>query len=325
VFAQDLPPETYIKPRSPTASLHTDYALFANQGDFPVPATPYEISVANFPRKIMVYYSRGVVAPKLVVFSHGALSDPQVYNQLLGHWASHGFIVLAPIHEDSVSQGALLQNQDARGQVTWNTGAILSDPRVWERRTIDCNAMFAAVAQVEQAIGTRIDVSHPILVGHDFGAFTAQLLLGAKVQMSDGLHSFADPRWFAALLLSPQGAGIMGLTEASWAELARPVMVMTGGKDIDESHQTPQVKADPFFRSKAGYKHFAFVMQGDHTIYSGQRVRPGTLEYLEFEDIKSVTTAFLKAYGALQQNALNDLATDYFSRYSLNRLSMQYR
>src|SRR3546814_5870861 len=84
--------------------------------------------------RLLIHHPRNAKAGRLVVFSHGALAEPQVYDLILSHWASHGFVVVSPLHDDSViARGLAARARDRDGHVTLEFEKILNDTQAWER------------------------------------------------------------------------------------------------------------------------------------------------------------------------------------------------
>lgn len=312
---------------NPELSRRNDpYANLAKTGPHGYAENPIYVEFDDGALPLWIYAPKNIDIARLIVFSHGSLTEPQVYAPLLKFWASLGFVVVAPIHEDAViREGLRIRQTDVDGRNTWDFSGILGDPEVWRNRCEKCLKAKNKFADIANSVGMGIDASTPIIAGHSYGAFTAQLLLGTSVVTSQGVQSFATDKWSGGILMSPQGSGIMGLNENSWANVTSPLLVMTGGKDVDESNQSPQIKADPYFRSPANYKHFAYFMEGDHTMYSGQRGGVGDRQYDLFNDIKAVTNLFISSYAKLDTQAYQTLYTDLFDRYTQGRIVLQNR
>src|SRR5690606_18158863 len=130
-----------------------------------------------------------------------------------------------PIHDDSViERGLIARSRDVKGHSRWEFGKLLNDVGAWGGRARSCGIVIDSVPILSRTLGIEIEAERPIIVGHDYGAYTAQILLGASVSTSEGggPRVFADSRFFAGILLSPQGSGTMGLTPDSWNQVARP-------------------------------------------------------------------------------------------------------
>lgn len=101
----------------------------------------------------------------LVVFSHGYGLSPIVYSTLVEHYASRGYIVLAPEH-----------NETFDGSLTGFWKELIDRP-VDIRRTID----FAEqLTKPEAPLAGMIDMDSVAVVGHSYGGYTALAASGAR-------------------------------------------------------------------------------------------------------------------------------------------------
>lgn len=101
----------------------------------------------------------------LVVFSHGYALSPILYSTVVEHYASEGFVVLAPEH-----------NERFEGSTTefW---AELVDRPVDIHRTVD---LAEALTAPGGELADLIDVDHIAVVGHSYGGYTALAAAGAR-------------------------------------------------------------------------------------------------------------------------------------------------
>lgn len=314
-----------IVPVAPGASPATRYARLASTGPLGRPRQPIEIE----PRpglRLNLWLPVRSTGQRVVIFSHGELGLPQIYDRMLGHWASHGFAVIAPIHDDSVIEGGLrLRRQDPAAGGAFDLTALIEDSEAWRTRARTCRQALESVGLIERGTGISITSDRPIIVGHSFGAYTAQLLLGARALTHGGeVLEEADARFHAGVLLSPQGRGVMGLVDGSWDTLSRPALVVTGPGDSDATMQAPETKAEPFVLSPPGNKHLAWLARASPTLYAG-RTRPGSAEDGAFQDILAVTTAFLLSYAFRDETVFQELAGDYYARMTGGRMATRYR
>lgn len=299
------------------------YARMARSGPLPPTEKPAYMVVGEEKIPVWVYVSPAAQRARLVVFSHGALAEPQVYGPLLEFLSTHGFCVVAPIHRDSVIHEGLKIREDTIEK--WSFDSLLNDRQLWETRARDCLIAAYMFPVIANTLNVTIDASSPIIIGHSFGAFTAQILMGVRVQTPEGHIQYENSFWSGAMLLSPQGSGVLGLTEESWKNVTTPLMVFASSKDNDLTEQDPVVKLHPYYYSPPNYKHLAYLSRGDNTIYSGQRARPNTEEHYIFSDIRAAMNLFLQAYGAGNQEAFTALYGDDFARRSYNYVSLASR
>lgn len=101
----------------------------------------------------------------LVIFSHGFALSPIVYSTLVEHYASHGYVVLAPEHNERF-EGPLPE--------FWEE---LIDRPVDISRTIDFAEQLTASGE---ALDGLIDTENIAVVGHSYGGYTALAAAGAR-------------------------------------------------------------------------------------------------------------------------------------------------
>ncbi len=126
----------------------------------------------------------------LVVFSHGFALSPIVYSTLVEHYASQGFVVLAPEHNERF-EGPLPE--------FWEE---LIDRPVDISRTIDVAEQLTASGE---ALDGLIDLDNIAVIGHSYGGYTALAAAGARFDFAaytarcaalaadDPLSFFCDP------------------------------------------------------------------------------------------------------------------------------------
>lgn len=313
--------------RPPPSSTDPRYAMYSLQGSYAPTEAPVGLALPASGTRVLVFHPLGAPSGRLAVFSHGLLSEPQVYRSLLSHLASHGFIVACPIHDDSLMErGLRLRSAAVDGGAAWNLGGISGDADAWAARARACASVLDEASVVSNAVNMVALTERPLLVGHGLGAFTAMLLMGASARSGNGrVLSLADQRFYGAALLSPYGEGAFGLDANSWSGMMRPILAVTGKGDFDASGQDGDRRADVFNKTPPGYKHLAMLRDASPSMFSGQRARTEPKELMRFDDVKAVTTAFLKAYGYHDRQAFADIVGDWFLQASMRRLDFSYR
>ncbi len=101
----------------------------------------------------------------LVVFSHGYALSPIVYSTLVEHFASLGYIVLAPEHNESFD-----------GSLTGFWKELIDRP-VDIHRTID---YAEQLTKSGAPLAGLIDTDNVAVVGHSYGGYTALAAAGAR-------------------------------------------------------------------------------------------------------------------------------------------------
>jgi hypothetical protein len=300
------------------------YARYASNGIYVTPASP--VIFTTEVSRVYIFYPLQVTRSQVIVFSHGALTDPNTYRDLLWHWASHGYIVMAPLHDDAVLlNGPALRKRTDDSLSEWPVPSLLEDKSAWNKRLLACKSALDLAAPLTTSLGMEVDFTRPIIAGHGYGAFIANLLMGATVVDQDKkVVSFRDDRFFSSISLSPQGPGVMGLHEKSWENISSPMLGIVAENDVDFTTQPWQTKGQSFKLAKPGYKHFGLLTQGSSNSFSGQMAGRSDHERKLFEGLKAFTIAFVKAYGEYDPIAFKDVSTNFFQQNTLNAIK-EYR
>ena len=216
--------------------------------------------------RVRIFYP--VIAGKYpaIVFSHGAGGSDNCCESLTRHWATYGYITLQPIHDDSVAQRWSSGDENARFPQA--VREALKNPALWESRPRDISFVLDSLADLQKRVAGlngKIDTSRVGVAGHSMGAYTAEAIGGALVDLPGHAgENFSDPRAKAILCLSPQGPGQFGLTAHSFSNVSVPFMSITGSLD----NLGPQANAAwhkiPFERSQPGDKYEVFIQGASH-------------------------------------------------------------
>jgi predicted dienelactone hydrolase len=283
----------------------------------------------------------------LVIFSHGAGGNRNVAPGLTRYWASHGYVVIAPSHADSVE---LRQGGRAGKQMDDVLKSFGTDPQVRIQRVADISLILDnldALPSLTPALKGKIDVARIGLGGHSAGAMTASLIGGATVDMAingEGgpeTRSFRDGRINALLLLSGQGmtGPGAGFHRNSWDNMDLPTMVQTGSYDNSpRTRQTSASRRHPFEYAPPGDKYLVYIEGAMHMSFTGRASgdEPGlaarwleqylgtpdfetALEYDQraiFDYVKMSSLAFWDAYLKDDPEAKEWLASDKLTALS---------
>lgn len=247
----------------------------------------------------------------LVVFCHGLGASGADYTELSRHWAAHGYLVLHPTFSDSIAAVARAEPAlgldpvgDLSGWTQWpgvraRMHEILHAPERWLERVETVRAVMAALPEIVAV--TCGGPSRPLpaaIAGHSFGAYTAQLLAGAAIDLPDGRAGplFADQRFAAALLLSAQGREQQGLRDGSWDAMAGPVMTVTGTLDRGAMGGEWRWKSEPFELAPPGGKYLAVLDDADHYLGGFASGVAGQDVPAQRAAVRQLALAFLDAY-----------------------------
>lgn len=263
--------------------------------------------------RVHVSYPKGSGPVPVIVFSHGAGGSGKTYFPIARFWATHGYAVLLPTHGDSL---ALRGAEPTLAALRETLSGVATDAKAWENRVRDVVLVLDSrdlIGERVVALQGRLDFSRLGVGGHSYGAFTAQLLAGATIDVPKGprAKSFADARPKAFLLLSAQGKGPQGFTEKSWQALDRPLMAMTGSRDLGLGGQSPRWRLDPYRYAPSPDKFSVFIQGASHMSFTGRLAEPGAAplsvsgsgrlahpddEVAIFKQVKIASLAFWDAY-----------------------------
>jgi len=289
---------------------------------------------AYYPKTTDAGLQETAVRYPVIVFSHGAGGSGDAELPIVSHWASHGYLVLCPTHEDSVK----LQRNSGRvsGGAAELIRRVIADRDLAVSRFCDISfvldSLDALLAKLPACAG-HIDRERVGVGGHSFGAYAAQVVAGAKVLFPGDKkpRSYADPRVKAVLQLSGQGSGQGGLFEGSWEDLRMPMMCVTGSLDRGAQGQPPQWRREPFDRSPPGDKYFLFVDGAHHGSFTGRaggallfRARIGEQAAI-FEWVAAATTGFWDAHLKQDESARAFLCSSALSDASAGKARVERR
>jgi predicted dienelactone hydrolase len=171
----------------------------------------------------------------VIVLSHGFSDQKESYQPLVRPMACAGWLVLQPNHLDS--------------------RVFPGDPRrsgIWLSRVEDVVHILDLLPEIERRVPDlhgRIDQTRIAVVGHSYGAFTAQLLAGVTMTLGDRQVSFRDRRVRAIVAIAPVGSWQI-FRDTAWDELEIPILEVQGGKDRPPPADQPRRNLVPYDRSK---------------------------------------------------------------------------
>jgi predicted dienelactone hydrolase len=230
----------------------------------------------------------------VLLFAHGNFSDNTKYGNLIEHWVSHGYVVIAPLHLDGKGGylGATI-NLVKYG----NFGLIQAR---YDDMLTALNA-FDVIEKLVPELSGRLDSDRVAATGHSFGAFTAQQFGGAAAQdMDSGNYvDLSDPRIKAVLAISPPGPMFDEINESSWRAFDKPALLTTGTWDTNSFFWPDWRRHKMAFDTAVAVDQYALVVQGaDH--YLGNLICRPELEEPAQHDalamVNNLSVAFLDAY-----------------------------
>lgn len=220
-----------------------------------------------------IYYPEDGNNFPAIVFSHGAGASRNEYLALTHAWASHGFVVIQPTHEDSL---VLRESQGKTANLPAIIAAARTDYKGWIDRCRDLSFAIDSLTKLNKEhplLKGKIDQSRIGIAGHSYGAYTAMLLSGAQLEPIDNypFDRLVDSRIKAAVILSPPGTGQQGLSKSSFETLRLPSMFMTGSRDRGLSGQPPEWRTEPFQLCYPGDKYLVFIEGATHFTFAAGR------------------------------------------------------
>jgi predicted dienelactone hydrolase len=270
----------------------------------------------------------------VIVFSHGAGGSGQNYFPLTGFWATHGYVIIQPTHNDSITP-----RREKGEAVPASPRELIDEYRFnyedWGNRVRDITLVLDSLGYLEKRVPQlkgKMDQKRIGVGGHSHGAYTTQMIGGALVDIPNGprAQSFRDDRPQALMLLSPQGKNQNGLTEQSWKSMSRPMISMTGSNDTGAMGQMASWRKDPFTYSPPGDKYHVFIDGALHMSFTGiltqsqanparpflNQLAQRTDQKAVFDYVKIASIAFWDAYLKSDVKAKAYLKSDALGSYS---------
>jgi predicted dienelactone hydrolase len=234
----------------------------------------------------------------VAIFSHGHQAFPEASGFLMGHLASHGWVVVAPEHTGN----------------TFLDGDDRETP-IYYQRPLDLSATLDHVLAWPD-----VDAEHVVAMGHSFGGYTLFAAAGARYDAAliaaclDGSDTsaycstmtaseaealqagFSEPRVDAWIPMAPGDFRLFG--DAGLSGLSAPVLLMTGSVD-------PRTGADaaPYWAAldRGDNRHVSITGGGHQTFtdFSGTLENPEGLIAAEdgFPIVEGFVLAFANRHG----------------------------
>ena len=212
-----------------------------------------------------------------IIFSHGFGGSFKTFPNTGELWASHGYVVLHPTHMDSLqfpdprvdpADAAVMRKfLAARGSLDPASRQafvdVLNRRYFLTRRLDDVSCLLRLLASggggLSDTVRDRTDTRHMGMSGHSFGGYTTQIC--AEATLTPPLGHPLPSGFSSFMMMSGQGPGRMGLTEASFEKLRSPFMATTGTLDFGADGETPPWRLKPYDLSPPGSK-YAVVVDG---------------------------------------------------------------
>lgn len=236
-----------------------------SEGARPVRVDSFEISDPTRPRTIpvKVRYPVGAGPFPVIVFSHGLGAGRNAFGRISESWASHGYVVVHPTHDDGGVRMTPSGMHPAGDQV--------------RARVRDVSAVLDGLDQLEKRIpdlAGKLDRERIAVAGHSYGAFITMMVGGTRADLGDGRpSSLADARVRCVLPVAPSGRGDYGLVDESWTAARLPTLFVNGTLDVRSGH-TAEWRMEPYELSPPGERYVLVIEGATHQDFGGDK--PGT-------------------------------------------------
>jgi hypothetical protein len=257
---------------------------------------------------LRVIFPKGEGPFPLVAYSTGMFCVPQLYDRILTHWASHGYVVIQPNHLDSPN------NEESLKPAQYDI--VLASRARDMGFILDYLDEIAAAAEIEG----RIDASRAAISGHSFGAVISMIKTGLYVKeyYKGPWGDPYDDRFDVAVLMSGVGYGMKEIEDNAFEGLRKPLIATGGSNDVGRVNPGGMTgtewRMQPFLLAPIEGDNYSVITEGtDH--YMGGLIcndkMGGEPDYEAVRVVRAMTTAFLDAYIKDDAQAMDYLrATD---------------
>ncbi len=281
---------------------------------------PFEELEKELPLRVAYPAKRG--PDPVIVFSHGGGCAKNTYARFADHWASHGYVVIQPLHADSRSLGFSFagMDPDVMMQVVYS-------------RRLDMQHILDSLDVIEELVpplAGRLDDQRLVAAGHSMGGATAMAVSGLKLRnnVNGRVDGFHEDRFDVLLLIGdPGNRGFM--PDAPWRAISIPTLIVTGTNDRGQEFNESRMKfefADPASISDTP-NHYLFITDMDH-YFGGLVCRSdveGDPDHDAFVIARGVSTVFLDAYMRGDDHAARFLDGDDVPELTDGRASLEIR
>jgi predicted dienelactone hydrolase len=287
-----------LKPAVSEADLRSAYAT----GPGPHPVTTVHRTELDFPAagkrlQMRLAFPADAGSYPVIVFSHGNGCSQDYYAGFADHWASWGYVVIQPVHVDSLDLGFTM-----KGKSFEDMNEIVSGRRADVRFILD------SLPQLEQKVDGldgKIDPDRLIAAGHSMGAGTAMVLAGVEmVSPLDQKRMASDENRFSALILISEPSNNRMMPEEPWRLAKVPTFIATGTNDFStvgasDGQKSASAWQLPENADFPDQPHWYLYMQDADHYFGGvicKSSAPGPADPDALKIANGASTAFLEAY-----------------------------
>ncbi len=229
----------------------------------------------------------------LVIFSHGMGGSRAGYRYLGQHWASNGFATLHVQHIGS--DRSLWSDGSPLAVVNRLRRAAQEDEAV--SRVLDLR--FALDSLLGHVLGDVIDSEQIAIAGHSYGANTALLAVGARVDRDGRSLQFQDSRIKAAIMISAPPFYGERSAQQILASVHVPTLHITSTGDvirIPGYFSAAEDRIGVFEAVRSSRKWLAVFKGGTHSMFTDRSGTGGPLLNTQVKEAtRELTTAFLQS------------------------------
>ncbi|GAB4214381.1 MAG: hypothetical protein OHK0012_12310 [Synechococcales cyanobacterium] len=268
----------------------------------------------------------------VVIISHGAGGTWDANFAQAQHLAQHGYAVLAVEHVGSnfdrfKAAGGVV---DALKSMTRNATEVMNRPQ-------DIGFAIDQLLEWNRSHPTlqgQLDPERIGVMGHSFGAYTALVSCGARPALDwlvpaqgRGLGpDLSDPRVKACVALSPQGPGEPFFLEESYASVNRPVLGITGSRDVQQFQLSPTHRRRFLDLMPAGETYFLWLTNADHSAFSdpsgsGRRGLPSRSRTDAQPVVKEATLQFFNVFVRGDESARAYLTANHLETFLQGKIT----
>ena len=286
-------------------------------GSYEITSQALMVFVPDQDRHMRVRLTYPAEAPgpfPVVIFSHGGGRAEFIPNYRLftDHWASHGYVVLQPLHLD-----AELSAADFGKMMQQSKGG--PDPLMASRLS-DVTFLVEHLSALEWGIpglAGKFDQNHIAVAGHSKGSATAFVAGGGVLEdPRNGTLLAASPQNFDAILFLSEPGNAAFMPRQPWRAITEtPLLVTTGTNDFGAV-----ANRNMGFRYRtipqgppSGLKHYLYIDDLDQHfggLVSGKDTRGTGPDKEALAIVRGISTAFLDAHTKEDWAALEFMLSD---------------
>lgn len=310
-----------------------EYAYVPADGPFEVQTSDAQWIDARRNRTVLVrlyapVHRLGESPMPVIILSHGLGGSREGYGYLAAEFAARGYLCVVPSHPGS-DTAEMAKN----GWIELFRSLSVPNNRIERTRDISFIIDRLTAKDLENALlKGRVDERRIGVAGHSFGAYTALSAVGQRGETpEERAADIRDARVKAALAMSPQHPGKMGLNEFSWNDIRVPAMTMTGTKDIMPGTSDASERRYPFAHMPPGDKYHFLIREAEHAAFSDNMIGPVRAQRFLKRDprhhewIRMASVAFFDAYLKDSPTAKNWLTAGAIEKYTSGEATMERR